>query len=462
MTKKALLISGQESETISTLARNLIHAGGLSLFARQMKQMKAIGVDEMHVVTDWFIRDFEAEILKTSDRPERVYLHATRDAPVRLLDHNMDGDSWFLLEEGVILDRRIIEQVADHPAPTAISFIGQNEFLSAHTAHGIALHFEDHDGFFGSVAKISGATFGANIRKLNSLDGLANALKAIARAADCEIVAVTGVPLYLADRQREVDLVWFPLISREDGDRGTEILLEFYRKDMPDWPTRLLYRHIENFLVKYLCKCPVRPLYVSIVTTLAALYVIWLFWSGYMIAGLSGAYIVSILYGVRDKLVRLKMRRQKIMSRKIQPQIIRWSARPCENLVEYGWYGAIGGYLSTLYGPAPLIIAAALILFRLADKIQTGFFRRMTNRHISTIAGFDRKFQLIAGGRNTLLWALLPFTLFDLSYGGFGFICVYAVITFFVHQARLVYHLENLMIANSRIFADNFEKTRSL
>ena len=52
MTKKALLITGQESETVSTLARNLIHTGGMSLFARQMKQMKAIGVEEMHVVSD--------------------------------------------------------------------------------------------------------------------------------------------------------------------------------------------------------------------------------------------------------------------------------------------------------------------------------------------------------------------------------------------------------------------------
>ncbi|HEC00229.1 MAG TPA: hypothetical protein ENI91_00915, partial [Sphingomonadales bacterium] len=62
MTKKALLITGQESETISTLARNLIPAGGLSLFARQMKQMKAIGVNEMHIITDWFVPDFEREI----------------------------------------------------------------------------------------------------------------------------------------------------------------------------------------------------------------------------------------------------------------------------------------------------------------------------------------------------------------------------------------------------------------
>ena len=155
MTKKALLITGQESETVSTLARNLIHTGGMSLFARQMKQMKAIGVTEIHVVTDWFAQDFEKEILNCTARPDDIFIHSTKDAPLKLLEHNNDGNSWFLIEEGVILDDRIIDQIATHPSPSAISLIGHHEFLEERTANGILLQLEGAEGYFASIAKLS-------------------------------------------------------------------------------------------------------------------------------------------------------------------------------------------------------------------------------------------------------------------------------------------------------------------
>jgi len=460
MARKALLISGRESETVSTLARNLIHAGGLSLFARQMKQMKAIGIEEMHVVTDWFTSDFETEILKCNTRPQRIFLHNTKDAPVQLLDHNNSGDSWFLIEEGVILDDRIINHVAGHPAATVISFIGQNEFLSSYTALGMTLQLDGHNGYFGSIAKISGPSFAANIRKLNSLDGLQNAIKALSRASDCEIVPVTETPLYLASRERSVDLLWFPLRRREDGPGATDRLLKFFQNDLLDWPARYLYQPLENVIVKYLCKCPVRPLYVMIVTGLLALYVLALFWTGHTLTALAGAYSVSILYGVGDKLGRLK-----ISPAKSGPKfrLNSWRLiRFLENLVEYGWYFAIAAYLSTLHGPIPLIMVAALILFRLADEIQMAAFYRITGRHIGTITGFDRKFHLIAGGRNVQMWILLPFAIFNLWYTGFGFICIYGTITFFIHQGRIMYHLKNPETANGIILAENFKENKTL
>jgi len=69
---------------------------------------------------------------------------------------------------------------------------------------------------------------------------------------------------------------------------------------------------------------------------------------------------------------------------------------------------------------------------------------------------------LIAGQRNTQIWMLLPFALFDQWVAGFGFICAYGIITFFVHQVRLVYHLKNFMVESSSRFAENFKKTKIL
>ncbi|MBL4802142.1 MAG: hypothetical protein JKY45_09620 [Emcibacter sp.] len=457
MTRKALLITGQESETVSTLARNLIPVGGISIFARQMKQMKAFGVTEMHVVTDWFIKDFEKEILNCTARPEKIFIHNTKDAPLKLLEHNIKGNSWLLIEEGILIDDRIIHQVTDHPSPTVINLIGHNEFLEEKTTNGILLQLDGQEGYFGSIAKLSSTTLSANIRKLNSLESLPNALKSISRAEDCNIVKVIDIPLYLSRQRRAVDLVWLPVLRREDDDKGTDMLLDQAQKNGLDWVARYIHRHVENFIVKYLCKTPITPNQVTAITSLAGLYIMYLFCSGYMLSALCAAYAVGIFYGVSDKLAAVKIQNPKFA--KFTPLL--------EKAIEYGWYFTIATHLSTLSSPdffamAPYLLAAGLVLFHLADDIQCEFFRRMTGQYIYTIKSFDQKFQLVSGNRNTQMWTLLPFALFDLWYLGFGIICAYAIITFFVHQLRLVYHLKNFMVADSKTFAENFQKTKIL
>lgn len=452
MTKKALLITGQESETISTLARNLIPAGGLSLFARQMKQMKAIGVNEMHIITDWFVPDFEREIKNCTNRPETVHIHSTKTAPLKLLEHNIEGNSWYLIEEGVIIDDRIINHIDQHPSPTIISFIGHHEFLEERTAHGITLPLETEEGYFGSLARLSSATLAANVRKLNSLDALPGALMAISRANDCELVKVIDIPRYMARRQRNVDMVWMPLMRREDEHKGTAVLLEQTEMPGQDWIARYIYRHIENFTVKYLCKTPVSPNHLTILASLIGAYIIYLFWNGHIVAALFAAFGTNILYGISRKLGHLK---------KIAPKFD-VPARLYKKIVTYGYYAAIAGYLWGFHGLVPVLLVLTLVLFHLADEIQGEFFRRMTGHPLWYAASFDRKFRLIAAGPNITLWVFLPFFYFDQWLIGLGFASGYVVITFFVHQLRLVYHLKNIMVAESETFARNFRKTKIL
>jgi len=452
MTKKALLITGQESETVSTLARNLIPTGGLSLFARQMLQMKSIGIDEMHVITDWFAQDFEKEMAKCRVKPRDIFIHSTKEAPLKLLEHNDEGSIWFLIEEAVLLDDRIIEQVAINPAPTVISLIGQNEFLSTHTANGISLHLDDQEGYFGSLAKLSRKTLSANVRKLNSLEGLANALKSIARAEDCVIFKVTNTPLYDARYGRNIDLVWLPITRKEDGDHGTEILLDYAKGNIQDVFARYAYGYCENFLVKYMSRFPIFPAHVMAAMSILGFYIMYLFWSGHLLPALFGTYIVGILSGVNDKFIHLKR-----MSSKLERL-----GHFMTKVLSFGWYFSIAVFLSRLYGMIPYILAAVIILCHIADSVQMEFFRRMTTLRLYNAAAFDRKFHLIASSSTTQMWILLLFGLYHQWLIGLGFICAYGIITFFVHQARLVYHLKNIMIENSNIFAENFKTTKIL
>jgi hypothetical protein len=152
-----------------------------------------------------------------------------------------------------------------------------------------------------------------------------------------------------------------------------------------------------------------------------------------------------------------KLARVKMLERKIGE-----FEHLLNKLIEYGWYFSIALYLSASHGEAPFIMATALILFHLADEIQREFFHHFTNSRISNAGKFDEKFQLIAASRNTLMWTLLPFALYNQWYAGFAVICAYGIITFFVHQARVVYHLKNMMKANNDTNAGNFKKTKIL
>ncbi|WP_138380511.1 CDP-alcohol phosphatidyltransferase family protein [Luteithermobacter gelatinilyticus] len=450
MANKAILITGQESETESTLARNLIPVGGITLLERQLKLLKRYGVEEVHLITDWFVSEFEKAVLSYRNKPEKVFIHRTKEAPVKLLESNHELDRWLLLEEGVLVDDRILGAVAGHESGSVIAVMDRNYMPEEKASYGIPLSLRGEETIFASVALISGQTMQTHADKLNSLETLKDALEHIAVSNDCEIFNISSLPLYLANRRRDVEILWLPILNKRDGEKGTEALLQNAQKGTLDWPAWFIHRPIENWIVKNICNLPITPNQVTVATGILGFYIMYLFATGQMGIALAGALVVGVLDGVDGKLARTKLMQTKIGE--IEHVV--------DKVVEYGWYFAIGGYLSTLYGFAPWVFAGALVLFHLADEIQAEFFRRMSDRQICDAGAFDRKFRLIGGRRNTQMWALIPFGLFGAWYAGFIFICAYGIITFFVHQIRIIYHAKNLMEATSEEFVKTFQKTK--
>lgn len=449
MTLKAIIITGQESETESTLARNLIPVGGISLLKRQMLLLKNAGVSEVHLISDWFVGEFEKEILSLKSKPNAVMIHSTKDAPLKLLEHNAPGDSWLLLEEAVLLDPRIIDGILAHASPSAVSFIHRNQFIESKTSLALPLALEE-EGFFGSVAKLSHKTLEATVRKLNSLEGLQGALLSISRAEDCSIYPLRDIGLYQPDRGQDEDLIWRPVTNRDNGILGTDDLLLSARRAYQSWPDRLINHPLASLLIKPLSKCPVQAFHLFIISMLLGMVAIFLLWAGQVTLGIFAALVVLFIENVTHKLAHLKM-----------------TARPYEKLeyglsvlLEFGWYMALAHTLSSQNDHAPYILAGSLILFRLANSIQSEFFRRMTGRALYQCASFDQKFRIIEGGRSSLIWIFALFFIVGQAYSGFLVICLFGVFSFFVHQARFVYHAKNYLEASSETFVKNFQKTK--
>ena len=317
------------------------------------------------MVTDWFIQDFEKEILQCTARPEKVFIHTTKDAPLRLLDHNQTGDNWFLIEEAVMVDDRIIDHLAHHPSPTVISLIGPHDFLAAITANAIPLQIEEGGGYFGSVAKLSSGTLAANLRKLNSLGRPAGGSKIhFPGQRLCGLNADRYPPLYA--KAAGVRSIWSGsrLSGGKTAIRDLIFCLKQRRKATVDWPSRYIHRHIENLVVKYICKTPLTPNLLTIATALLGFFLMYLFINGHMLPALFGTYVMAILGGASDKLTQIKRHVSTITN----------NAPLLDRLVEYGVYFSIAGFLSISHGAAPYIMAASLVLFQVADHIQNRFF----------------------------------------------------------------------------------------
>ncbi|WP_321398026.1 CDP-alcohol phosphatidyltransferase family protein [Emcibacter sp.] len=432
------------------MARNLIQVGGISLLERQLKTLEKIGIQEVHLVSDWFIAELEKEIHSFARKPKAVYIHRTKEAARKILESNNEQDSWLLLEEGILVDDRIITSVIEKRAGTVIAVMNREDFQDDRLSYGTPLTLRGQDTVFASVAKISSQTMQTHADKLNSLENLKGALESLSNSNDCEILDISSIPLYLTNRRRDVDLIWLPILQPRDGAKGTDALLNNAQKGTLDWPAWYIHRPIENWIVKHICNLPITPNQVTAVTGILGLYIMYLFATGNMAVALAGALAVGILDGVDGKLARTKMQQTKIGELE----------HLVDKVVEYGWYFAIAAALSVTYGYAPWVMACALVLFHLADEVQSEFFRRMADRQICDTGKFDRRFRLIGGRRNTQMWALIPFGLVGAWYAGFIFICCYGIITFFVHQARIIYHAKNLMEANSEKFVENFRKTK--
>jgi len=449
MTLKAVIITGQESETESTLARNLIPVAGMSLLERQLRHLKNAGVQEVHLISDWFVGEFEKEIQSIKIKPATVMIHNCKDAPLKLLEHNQPGDSWLLLEEAMILDPRIISNILTHPSASVLSFVHRNQFIENKTALALPLGLEE-EGFFGGVAKLSHKTLEANVRKLNSLEALQGALLAISRAEDCTIFPLSEIGLYQPDLGQDEDLIWRPVTNRENGALGADDLLRSNHRAHQSWPDRFINHPLATLLVKPLSKCPIRAGHLVILNIFIGVFSVYLLATGRILTGVVAALVMLFLENVSYKLSHLKM-----------------AARPYEKfqcgfniLLEFCWYMGLAHSLSGQSDHAPYILGAGLILFRLADNVQREFFRRMSGRTLYECAPFDQKFRIIEGGRISLIWIFALFFFIGQSYLGFLTICLYGVFCFFIHQIRFIYHAKIYLEANSEVFVRNFQKTK--
>lgn len=450
MTATALIFVHAPFAETENLPRALIEVGGLSILERQLRQAARLGITRAVVVAGAFAREVEARSRKFKRAPSNIEIVSLADF-VPAVRFNKT-ETILLIEEGVVIDGRILKQVLGDPdkAGRRVAIYPESTVIPG-KGLGLKLKAEDKELLFASAALVLGrdierAATDAEFRKAP----MKTLLKAALGTGKATLLDVSKMPTYLQDRRREVGMIWRPVASREDARKATRALIASAQKGVLDWPARWIHPVFEDFLTEIFSPLPVTPNMITVLTGLAGFYVTYLFATGELVFGLAGALVIGVLDGVDGKLARVKMHSTRLGELE----------HILDKVVEYSWYFGIAWYLAMVEGNAlPWGLASMIVLFAWAETVQGEFFRRLTGRQLDDAGRFERLFRIVAARRNTQIWLLIPFAATGAWLLGLWCIAFYAAATFFVAQTRFIIRVREYASEKSLEIKRNFEDT---
>lgn len=446
MTTKALIFVNSAAKDDAAFPRSFLKAGGISLLERQLRQLKRLGIEKAVLVTGEFLGLLDT--MKFRMAPEHIEIVYQPD--MKPEGHFDAKDKVLVVEEGVVIDERIYKAVLAKKARRSVAIFPEKTVIYG---KGYGLKFKDgsKELLFASAATVEGQ----DVIKAFNVRGFQKApmktlLKVAIETGKAPFVDIAKLPIYLPDRRREVDIMWRPVANKDETGKATRAIIATAQKGCLDWPARWIHPIFENAVVELICPYPVSPNMITVVTGIVGFWITWLFATGEMELGLLMALVIGVLDGVDGKLARTKMMQTNIGELE----------HILDKLVEYSWYFGIAWFLAGAEGNAlPWALAVMIVLFAWAEVVQGEFFRRLTGKQLDDAGDFERTFRIIGARRNTQMWGLIPFALFNAWLLGFWFIALYAAATFFVAQARFIIRVRDFGSEKSLDIKRNFDDT---
>jgi phosphatidylglycerophosphate synthase len=428
-------LAGTEGEPLATML-----TGGLSLIERQTRQVTAAGATRVVVLAE----RMSLRLTGVLDhiRASKVEVSVAR-SPAELTPLLSADDDVLFLEEGLVIDQRVLEAAIAHPAPVLAVWPATGQALVNATRI-------DAQTMFAGVAKVRAERLLALIPSLGEWDLQHTLLRSEAADAGAPRLDLAGLEEYAPGLRRRQPMTWAKPQTPDQATAATEMLIRAAQKGCLDWPARFLHPPLENMMVRRLLPTAVTPNMVTVATAVLGIVVAAAFASGWLWTGLALALIVGPLDGVDGKLARVRFE----FSRYGDLEHV------LDKLVEYAWYLCLAWH----FGVARALggawaIAAIIILFALAEAVQGEFFRRFTGRQLDDAGPFERRWRLVSGRRNTFMWTLAAFAAFGHWYAGFAVIAAYTAVNFFVMQFSFFSHLKRFGSQHSEVVDANFRRT---
>jgi 1L-myo-inositol 1-phosphate cytidylyltransferase / CDP-L-myo-inositol myo-inositolphosphotransferase len=419
--------------------RASLEAGGIMLLERNVRLLRNAGAQTIYILTD----DQFAVLAPLVSQLGKLQDIKLIGSALDLTNSLADDDSIMVLDEGVLLDERLIAAVAADEAPYCIA-----AFPSLAPEHERAVRI-DPEYSFASVLKAPGIAVRDVCRGLGDWDFVHTLLRAVAAHPEVQMLAVPNLDTYVADRRRALPIYWQPM--KAAGDQATALgqLIEAAQPHVLDWPARFLHPPLENGLLRLLLAKTVGPAWLSVLMMATGLLAVGCFAAGWRWPALLLVLGYGPLEGMMAKLVRLQLRYGRL------DRLVLLSGL----LIELGCYAALAWSFTYSGNKANAwTIFFIICLCRLAAMAQHLFYLGFTGRALADAGPAERKIQLFAACRNTVFWAFLPFAALGNWWLGYQFIAIYVAATFFLAQLRFFVRLKEYGVAASPVVAANFRQ----
>lgn len=447
---KAIIFIDAKSDDNKECPLSFLKVGGLSLLSRQLKQLAAVGISHVYLLSFSMPEKLHQALPQFKNIVDKL----------EVVDANFTDTSFWdgiekamLIEEGRLIDQRILNTVLTHEHNNSIAHFDEDDALFG-AASGLMLEINGKSKLFASCALVSGDCLKiASLATNYKTHPVAEILNTMVREGESIGVNVSNIDPYLADQLRDVPILWRPVSKQDECTRSTKLLIEHAQNGVLDWPSRFIHPIFENILTFYTLPTFVSPTILTLFTVLFGFYVSYLFSIGQMGAALAGAMIIGVIYGVRQKLSVVKLQLSKLSP----------GEHILDNIVEYAWYLSMALYFSNVSESTGLwAVGLIVILFSWATFVQARFYRCLTSQHLDDTGVFERALRLIGANRNTRVWALAIFALSQNLVVGFWALAIYTAITFFAYQWRFIVRANDYLSKVSEAVAGNISKTKFL
>lgn len=398
---------------------------GLGVIERQVRQARRCGAGRVIVVVERM--------------PPRLAmtLAALNVEIVRAIAGISVGDERVLvIEDALVVDARIVLATLAKEGRAVAVWKGRNGPEGAQRIDPVT--------HWAGVAVYPGALVSKVLADLGEWDLQETLLRAAFAGEKPVRVDIATIDDYEVERKRKVPLVWAGVRSDADAASAGENVLAAGQQGCPDWPARYVNTIVENWLVRALLDTRLTPGAVHAASAAVGAAATLAFATGWLWVGLALALLTAPLQGGAHKLA---LAREHGLQNRVT-----------DKLIEYSWYlGLAGHFALSRESFGPIMFAAMILLASIGGTVQREMFTRFTGRSLDDCGGLERRFRLVASGRDTNLWLMLPFAALEAWYAGFVALALYAVGSYAVAQARFYVRLDEYARAHSPRMAANLD-----
>ena len=395
MALTALISAYQESDEPGGPLRAVLPLAGRTLIERQAKLAALAGARRILVL----VERVPPELLAALDRLRRdglaVLLARSAEEAAEQVD---PSDPLLLVADGFIGDESQLRRLAGATPPVVLT-VPDNQ---------VDDRFEriDAESRWAGLALIDGALLADTATMLRDWDPQSTLLRRAVQSGARMLSVGSGdeqAQLTIAERVADLAAVHRAIVARAAGGRG-------------DWVSHFLLAPLERAATHGLMASGATPAAIGLgamlLTALGAGAFIWhVKW-----LGLTLLLLATPLDGIADRLARLRLEEGVGHS---------WWCHSLPALAGAGLL-ALGASLGREHGWGAVLLAAAILLFLLAQRFE--------------IEGRTPRGLVLLAERKGMIWLMLPFALFGQWLAGLFALLVYAVFSFFwaqraVHQA---------------------------